>query len=175
MNEEPVAIPLPVSRTWLGALVLAVIAAAGCAAAAPPAARPPSSFGQNLSLAMSFGRAVAVRDTSVTAEFALTNNGPAAFDGCFAPSWGVSMIVGGSHDSGYYVRVDRPKCEEKLMLSPGQKITWSKKVPLTDLRAGTAKVTGWVKVVDPACDEHHNCQQTSVATPVMTVAIGGGS
>ena len=123
---------------------------------------------------MSFGRAVAVRDTSVTAEFTLTNNGAAAFDGCFAPSWGVSMIVG-SHDSGYYVRVDRPKCEEKLALSPGQKITWSRKVPLSDLRAGTAKVTGWVKVVDPACDEHHKCQQTSVATPVMTVAIGGGS
>ena len=57
-------------------------------------------FGQSLSLAMSLGSALAVGDTSVTAKFTLTNNGSAAVDGCFGPSWGVSVIVGG-HDAGH--------------------------------------------------------------------------
>jgi len=121
---------------------------------------------------MSLGSALAVGDTSVTAEFSLTNNGSAVFEGCFGPSWGVSVIVGG-HDAGHLVRVDYPSCDERFTLLPAQKIVWSKRVPLSTLRAGMAKVTGWVKVVDPAaCDQRYGCHETSVATQLMTIAIG---
>lgn len=159
---------------WLG-LVLGAIAAVGCASATPAVARPTPkpTFGQSLSLAVSFGSALKAGDTSVTAAFALTNNGSAVFDGCFGPSWGVSVIVGGEHDAGHLVRVEHPGCEERFSLLPGQKIVWSKKVPLSNLRAGTAKVTGWVKVVDPAaCDQRSGCHETSIASRLMTIAIG---
>ena len=163
-------------RKWLGGLLLVLAAAARCssaASAAPAAARPGSSFGHNLSLAMSMGNLPAVGDTSVTATFALTNNGSTTFDGCFGPSWGVSVIVAGGHDAGYLVRTDHPKCDERFTLLPGQKISWSKKVPLSNLRGGTAKVTGWVKLVDPAaCDQSHGCHETSVASKPMTMTIG---
>lgn len=159
--------------------MLCAIAAAGCTSATPAAsatpsvARPRSSFGQSLSLAMSAGRAVAVGDASMTAAFTLTNNGSAVFDGCFGPSWGVSVIVEGGHDAGYLVRVEHPSCDERFTLLPGQKIAWSKKVPLSNLRAGTAKVTGWVRVVDPAaCDQSYGCRDASVASRLMTMAIG---
>jgi hypothetical protein len=152
------------------------IGAVGCTSAAPAAqavARPRSSFGQSLSLAMSLGSALAVGDTSVKADFTLTNNGPAAFDGCFGPAWGVSVIVEGGHDAGHLVRVEHPRCDERFTLSPGQKIVWSKKVPLSNLRAGMAKVTGWVKIVDPAaCDQHYGCHDASVASQLMTISIG---
>jgi hypothetical protein len=166
------------SRKWFGGLVLVVIAAVGCTSATPAAsptpavARPKSSFGQGLSLSMSLGSALAVGDTSVTAQFALTNNASAVFEGCFGPSWGVSVITGG-HDAGYLVSADHPSCVERFTLSPRQKIVWSKKVPLNDLRAGMAKVTGWVKVVDPAaCDQRYGCHEVSVASQLMTVPIG---
>jgi hypothetical protein len=121
---------------------------------------------------MSLGSALAEGDTSVTAKFALTNNGSAVFEGCFGPSWGVSVIEGG-HDAGHVARVEHPSCVERLTLLPGQTIVWSKTVPLTTLRAGTAKVTGWVKVVDPAaCDPRYGCHETSVASPLMTMAVG---
>ena len=165
-------------RKWLGGLVLGAIAALGCTSAnpavsaTPAVARPRSSFGQSLSLAMSLG-SVAVGDTSVKADFSLTNNGSTVFDGCFGPSWGVSVIVGGEHDAGHLVRVEHPSCDERFTLLPGQKIAWSKKVPLGNLRAGTAKVTGWVKVVDPAsCDQRYGCHEASVASRLMTIAIG---
>ncbi len=122
---------------------------------------------------MSLGNGLAAGSTSVTAAFALTNNGPAAFDGCFSPSWGVSVIVGGAYDAGHFVRVSHPSCDEKFTVLPGQKIVWSKKVPLADLRSGVAKVTGWVKLVDPAtCDPSRGCHETSIASPPVTVAIG---
>jgi hypothetical protein len=166
------------SRKWFGGLVLVVIAAMGCTSATPavsakPAvARPRSSFGQSLSLSMSLGSALAVGDTSVTAKFTLTNNGSAVFEGCFGPSWGVSVIVGG-HNAGHTVRVEYPNCDERLSLLPGQKIVWSKTVPLRTLRAGMAKVTGGVKVVDPAaCDQRYGCHEVSVASQLMTIAIG---
>ena len=158
--------------------MLVTIAAAGCTSATPAAstttkaAPPKSSFGQNLSLALSLGGGVAAGDTSVTATFTLTNNGSANFDGCFGPSWGVSVIVDG-HDAGQLVRAEHPTCDERFTLLPRQTIVWSKKVPLSNLRAGTAKVTGWVKIVDPAaCDPRYGCHEVSVASPVMTVAIG---
>ncbi len=168
------------SRKWFGGLVLVAIAAAACtsptpaASATPAVARPGSSFGQSLSLAMSLGSDLAVGDTSVTAQFALTNKGSTSFEGCFGPSWGVSVIVDG-HDAGHLVRADHPSCDERFTLLPGQKIVWSKTVPLRTLRAGTgtAKVTGWVKLVDPAaCDQRSGCREASVATQLMTVAIG---
>ncbi len=121
---------------------------------------------------MSLGNALAVGDRSVTARFTLTNNGPAVFEGCFGPSWGVSVIAGG-HDAGHIVRAEHPGCDEKLTLLPGQKIVWSKTVPLSSLRAGTAKVTGWVKVIDPAaCDQRYGCREESVASQTMTIPIG---
>ena len=161
-------------RAWLGVLALGVIGAASCTSAAPPppAARPRSAFGQDLSLAVSFGSRLTAAETSATAVFTLTNDGPAAFEGCLGPSWGVSVIVG-AYDSGHIVRVEHPRCDQKLAVLPGQKITWSRKVPLSDLRAGTARVTGWVKVIDPAaCDPNQGCRETSVASPPMTMAIG---
>ena len=164
------------SRNWLGGLLLVTIGAAGCTSptsAAPEVAPAKSSFGQSLSLAMSLGSALTVGDTSVTAKFTLTNNGSAALDGCFGPSWGVSVIAGG-HDAGHIVRVEHPSCVERFALLPRQTIVWTKKVPLSDLRGGTAKVTGWVKVVDPAkCDPSYGCHEVSVASPMMTVAVGG--
>jgi hypothetical protein len=168
------------ARRWLGGLALAVIAAAGCSSAAPAsptpprnAARPKSSFGQSLSLAMSLGSPISARQMSVAAKFALTNNGSAAFDGCFGPSWGVSVIVPGGHDAGHIARAEHPTCDERFKLLPRQTIVWSKTVPLAGLHAGTAKVTGWVKVVDPAaCDQRYGCREVSVASPLMTVAIG---
>jgi phospholipase/lecithinase/hemolysin len=168
-------------RTLLGGLALGAIAAVGCSSATPAtptratttAARQKSTFGQSLSLGMSFGKTITARDTSAMAAFALTNNGPSTFDGCFGPAWGVSVIVEGGHDAGHLVRVEHPSCDEKFSLLPGQKITWSRKVPLSNLRAGTAKVTGWVKVVNPAaCDPSYGCRDVSVATPLMTMAIG---
>jgi hypothetical protein len=121
---------------------------------------------------MALGSAPAAGDTSVTAKFTLRNNGSATFEGCFGPSWGVSVIEGG-HDSGHLVRAEHPGCDEKFALLPAQEIVWSKKVPLNSLRAGMAKVTGWVKIVDPAaCDPGYGCHEVSVASPVMTVAIG---
>lgn len=168
------------SRKRFGGLALAAIMAVRCASApqaapaAPAAARPSSSFARNLSLAMSLGSALAAGDRSATASFALTNNGPTVFEGCFGPSWGVSVIAGG-HDAGHIVRAEHPGCAEKLTLLPAQKIVWSKTVPLTNLRAGTAKVTAWVKVVDPAaCDQRYGCREVSVATPTLTMPIGGG-
>ena len=167
-------------RKWLGGLALCAVAAAGCTSATPApsatpaAARPRSSFGQSLSLAMSLGTAPAAGDTSVKANFTLTNNGSATFDGCFGPAWGVSVIGEGGHDAGHLVRAEQPGCEEKFTLLPGQKIAWSKKVPLNNLRPGTAKVTGWVKLVDPAaCDQARGCHETSVASPLTTIAVGG--
>jgi len=164
--------------------VLVTIAAAGCTSptsansatpaksATPEVARAKSSFGQSLSLAVALESALAVGDTSVTATFTLTNNGSAVFEGCFGPAWGVSVIVAG-HDAGHLVRVEHPTCDERFTLLPRQTIVWSKKVPLSDLRAGTAKVTGWVKVVDPArCDPRYGCHEVSVASPLMTVAVG---
>ena len=168
-------------QRWLGGLALVMIAGAGCSSAAPAAsttptqtaARPKSSFGQALSLAMSMGSPLSARQTSVAAKFALTNNGSAAFDGCFGPSWGVSVIVLGGHDAGHIARAEHPTCNERFQLLPRQTIVWSKTVPLAGLHAGTAKVTGWVKVVDPAaCDQRYGCREVSVASPLMTVAIG---
>jgi len=163
---------------WFGGLVLVAIAAVGCSSASPAAsptpeaARPKSSFGQNLSLAMTLGNTPAAGDTLVTATFSLTNNGSATFEGCFGPSWGVSVIVDG-HDAGQLVRAEHPTCDERFELLPRQTIVWSKKVSLSHLRAGTAKVTGWVKIVDPAaCDPRYGCRETSVASPLMTMAIG---
>ena len=121
---------------------------------------------------MSLGSAPVAGDTSMTANFALTNNGSKVFEGCFGPSWGVSMLVGG-HDAGHLVSVEHPKCADRFTLLPRQKIVWSKKVPLNRLRSGTAKVTGWVKVIDPAaCDQRLGCHEVSVATPLMTIPIG---
>ena len=164
---------------WLGGLVLVSIAAVECASttqtvsATRAVARPRSSFGESLSLAMSLGNALAVGDTSVTAKFTLTNNAAAVFEGCFGQSWGVSVIVAG-RDAGHLVRVEYPSCAEVLTLQPRQSIVWSRKVPLRDLRAGKAKVTGWVKVVDPAaCDQRYGCREMSIATQLMSTAIGG--
>jgi hypothetical protein len=163
------------SSALLGAIVVVgTIAGTSCASApsaAPAAARP--SFGQSLSLAVSLGTALAAGDTSVKADFTLTNNGSATFDGCFGPAWGVSMIGEGGHDAGHLVRAGHPGCDERFTLLPGQKIAWSKKVPLDDLRPGITKVTGWVKLVDPAaCDQARGCRETSVASRLMTMAIG---
>jgi hypothetical protein len=163
------------ARKWLGVLVLGAIAAAGCSSApapAPAVEKPRSSFADNLALTMSFGSPLVAGDKSVTASFALTNNGSAVFDGCFGPGWGVSIIVG-ENDAGHLVRVERPSCDEKLSLLPGQRIVWSRKVPLHNLRAGTAKVTGWVRVVNPAtCNPSTGCRDASVATPLTTIAVG---
>ena len=121
---------------------------------------------------MAFERAPAVGDTSVKADFRLTNSGSTVLDGCFGPAWGVSVIVDG-HNAGHVVRADYPTCVEKLTLLPRQTIVWSKTVPLGRLRAGPAKVTGWVRVVDPAtCDPRRGCRDVSVASPTMTVEIG---
>ena len=145
------------------------------AAPTPATARPPSSFGRGLSLAVSLGSALRAGDTAVTANFALTNEGSAVFDGCFGQSWGLSVIVGG-HYAGYDVGVDHPRCDEKLTLLAGQTIVWSKKVPLNELREGTAKVTGWVKVIDPAtCAQRSGCREVSVASPLMTLPVGARS
>ena len=160
------------------AVLLVLTAAVGCsstpqtAAAPTAAARPKSSLGQGLSLAMSFEGALAAGDESATARFALTNNGSATSEGCFGPSWGVSVIANG-HNAGHLVRADYPSCDERFSLLPRQTIVWTKAVPLTHLRAGTAKVTGWVKVVDPAaCDPRYGCHEVSIASPVMAVAVG---
>ncbi len=161
----------------LGGGALVVAAFAFCSSAAQPAARPAgaapaSSFARSLSLALSLGSALRAGDTAATANFALTNTGSAVFEGCFGQSWGVSVIVGG-HYAGYDVGADHPRCDEKLRLLPGQTIVWSKKVPLSDLREGTAKVTGWVKVIDPAtCAQRTGCRETSVASPLMMLAVG---
>jgi hypothetical protein len=67
-------------------------------------------------------------------------------------------VIAGGHDAGHLVRVDHPSCAERLTLLPRQSIVWSKKIPLKKLRSGTAKVTGWVKVLDPAaCDQRVGC------------------
>jgi hypothetical protein len=81
------------------------------------------------------------------------------------------VIVGG-HDAGYLVSADHPSCDERLALLPHQKIVWSKKVPLTKLQPGMAKVTGWAKVIDSAACGSNGCHEVSVATPLMTIAIG---
>jgi hypothetical protein len=168
----------PRADRWLVAGVLVTIAAIGCTSGTktvsePPAsARPKSTFGQSLSLAVTLGSALTAGDTAVTVKFALTNKGSAVFEGCFGPSWGVSVIEGG-HNSGHAVSAEYPRCEERLELLAGQTIVWSKTVPLNDLRAGTAKVTGWVKVVDPAaCDQRVGCHEVSIPSPLMTVPVG---
>lgn len=161
-----------------GGSVLAALALVFCgsgttaAASAPATARTRSTFGQSLSLAVSLGGALRAGQTAVTANFALTNTGSAVFDGCFGQSWGVSVIVGG-HYAGFDVGADHPRCDEKLTLLPNQTIVWSKKVPLNDLREGTAKVTAWVKVIDPAtCAQPSGCREVSVPSPLMTLAVG---
>jgi hypothetical protein len=166
-------------RNLILGLVAGAIAALGCGSSAPAApaaasaARPKSGFAQNLSLALSLGTSLAAGDTSVKADFTLTNNGTATFDGCFGPAWGVSMIGEGGHDAGHLVRAEHPGCDERFALLPGQKIAWSKKVPLNDLRVGMTRITGWVKLVDPAsCDPARGCRETSVASRLMTMAIG---
>ena len=121
---------------------------------------------------MSLGSAPVVGDKSARADFRLTNNGSATFEGCFGPAWGVSLIVDG-HNAGHVVRADYPTCVEKLTLLPRQTIAWSKTVPLGRLLSGPAKVTGWVRLVDPAtCDPRRGCRDVSVASPTMAVDIG---
>jgi len=165
-------------RIWLAGSVLVATVFVGCSSKTqtvsdtPAGARARSSFGQSLSLGVTLGSALTAGDTAVTANFALTNKGPAVFDGCFGPSWGVSVIVGG-HNAGYDVSADYPRCDGKLTLLSGQTIVWSKQVPLKNLRAGTAKVTGWVKVIDPAaCDQRYGCHEVSVASQLMKLAVG---
>ena len=165
------------SRKWLAGLVLGAIAAVRCGSATPAVSAAPavarSSFGQGLSLAMSLGSALTARTTSVTAEFTLTNNGSTNFDGCFGPSWGVSVIVGGA-DAGHLVRAEHPSCAEKLTLLPGQKIVWSKKVPLSNLSSGHGEGDRLGEARRPGCVRSaRGCHETSIATPLMTVAIGG--
>jgi len=160
------------SPDWLSAVVLAGVTAVGCSSAKPAAEPPRPTIGQSLSLAVALKSALTVGDATVTADFSLTNNGAAAFDGCFGPSWGTSVIVEGGRDAGHLVRADHPSCVEKFKLLPAQKIVWSKKVPLGTLSAGTAKVTGWVKLVDPACDQYRGCHETSIASPLMMVSVG---
>ena len=102
---------------------------------------------------MVLGSALTARATSVTAEFTLTNNGSTAFDGCFGPSWGVSVIVGGADAPGPLVRAEHPSCAESPTLLPGQQIVWSKKVPLSNLSARHGESHRLGEVVDPAaCD-----------------------
>ena len=165
------------SRKWLSRLVLVAITTVRCSSStsqtAPTGRSPKPSFGSNLSLAVSMGNPPSVGDKSVTAEFALTNNGATAFDGCFGRAWGVSLIVGEGHDAGHIVRADYPKCEEKLSLLPRQTIVWSKNVPLGRLSAGPAKLTGWVRIVDPAvCDRSHGCRDVSIASKLQRVTVG---
>jgi hypothetical protein len=159
---------------WLGALVLGTSVAGGCAAtASKPAAQPRPGFGQGLHLDMSLGRALVVGDRSVAANFTLTNEGSAAFDGCFGPEWGVNLILQGGRDAGHLEIVDHPGCIKRFSLSPGERIEWSQTVALADLRAGEAKVNGWLKVVDPrACDQKFGCYDASVTSRLMTITIG---
>lgn len=161
-------------------LVLGAVAAAGCSSS-PSTASPPTpsgsptkpSFGSSLSLAVSLENAVTVGDKSLTAKFALTNNGAATFDGCFGPAWGFSLIVADGHEAGHLVRADYPKCEEKVSLLPRQTIVWSKQVPLGKLHAGSAKLTGWVRIVNPAaCDPSRGCRDVSIASKLQTVTVG---
>jgi hypothetical protein len=155
----------------IGAIAL-VVAACTSTTPASSAPQPKSTFGDSLSLAVSLGSPLAAGDQSVTAKFALRNDGSASFDGCFGPAWGLSVIVADGHDAGHLVRADYPRCEEKLTLLPRQEIVWSKKVPLTKLRAGPAKVTGWVRIVDPAtCKPQSGCRDVSVASRLMTVSV----
>src|SRR5579862_3032674 len=95
--------PRLLMRLGGGALVsvasLFCASGAQTAAATPAAARPGASAAQNLSLAVTLGGALRAGDTAMTVKFALTNTGPAVFDGCFGQSWGVSVIVGG-HNAG---------------------------------------------------------------------------
>jgi hypothetical protein len=152
--------------------VLGIIVAVGCASTGPAVARQTSSFGNGLSLALTLGHPLVVGDESMAVEFALTNNGSEVFDGCFGQAWGVSVIVGGQ-DAGRFVRADYPKCDERLTLLPRQTIVWSKNVSLHDLRSGPAKLTGWVKVVDPAaCDQRLGCHAVSVASRMQMITIG---
>ena len=166
-------------RVGAVAVVLAAVVAAGCSSSTssstPAAAAPPAkaSFGNGLSLAISFASAPAAGDKSVKTDFALTNNGASTFEGCFGQAWGLSVIVQNNHDAGYIVRASYPKCEEKLTLLPRQTIVWSKTVPLRDLRAGPAKVTGWVRIVDPkACTQAYGCRDVSIASRLTTMTIG---
>jgi len=160
------------SRKWLAGLVLVAIAAAGCSSTTAPAGRPSANFGRNLSLAISLGNPLAAGDKSATVGFALTNNGSQTFNACFGEAWGVSIIVGG-HDAGHFVRADYPKCAERLTLLPHQTMTWSKTIPLNNLSAGPAKVTGWVRVVDPNhCDPSRGCHDVSVASSLQRMTVG---
>ena len=172
------------SRKWLGGVVLVALAAARCGSSsstpsttaaqpAPGASRARADFGSHLGLAVSLQNAPAVGDKSATVNFALTNNGSGAFDGCFGQAWGVSLIVAEGHDAGHIVRADYPKCEEKVSLLPLQTIVWSKKVPLGRLSAGPAKLTGWVRIVDPAaCDPSRGCRDVSIASTLQKITIG---
>jgi hypothetical protein len=161
------------SQRWLGALVFGSLAASGCAASPSALAHPRPGFGQGLTLEMSLGRNLKVGDTSVPADFTLTNQGPGELDGCFGPEWGVNVILESGEDAGHRESVDHPSCEKRFTLSPGQKIEWQKSVTLNDLRAGRAKVNGWLKVVDPqACDRTYGCYDASVASQLMTITIG---
>jgi hypothetical protein len=122
---------------------------------------------------MSLEHSLAVGDTSVTADFTLTNQGSAEFDGCFGPEWGVNVILESGQDAGHLELIDHPSCDRRFTLSPGQKIEWAKTVPLTNLRTGRAKVNGWLKVVDPkACDRTYGCYDASVASQLMIITIG---
>ena len=161
------------SQRWLGPAALGAIMAALFGAAATAAVQPTPGFGKGLTLEMSFERSLTVGDTSVTARFTLTNQGAAEFDGCFGQAWGVSVILENGQDAGHMELIDHPSCGKRFKLTPGQKIEWSKTVPLRDLRVGRAKVNGWLKVVDPtACDHEYGCHDASVASRLMTIAIG---
>jgi hypothetical protein len=125
-----------------------------------------------LSLGVTLGGALAAGDSAVTAKFALTNNGSVSFTGCFSESWGVSVIVEG-HNAGHAVSADYPSCAESFTLLPRQTIVWSKAVPLRNLRSGTAKITGWVKIVDPVvCGQRVGCHEISIASQLMTLPVG---
>jgi hypothetical protein len=166
--------PAELKRALLAYLAAGCLAVAGCSSAppAPAVERSKQSFGDGLSLAVSFENALAAGDKSVMAKFALTNDGSAVFNGCFGPAWGLSVIVGG-HNAGQSVGADNPSCEERVTLLPHQTIVWSKRVPLSNLSAGLAKVTGWVRLVDPtACDPRRGCRDVSVASKLMSVSIG---
>ncbi|MBI2837233.1 MAG: hypothetical protein HYX75_02900 [Acidobacteria bacterium] len=74
-------------------------------------------------------------------------------------------------DSGLVV--DHPYCDKPFSLGPGEELSWTEKVRVTDVGSGAAEVQASVSVVYPRdCEPLYGCYDTMIAAAPVDVTLG---
>jgi hypothetical protein len=111
-------------------------------------------------------------DSQLVAHFVLTNTGESAFDGCIGEEWGISLILETGRDAGHLELVDHSSCIRRFTLQAGEVLEWSREVPLKSITPGRAKLSGWLRVVEPGTCDQYGCDFASVSTAMETIEVG---